>query len=96
MNITNPRPSYVKDIMPILHEPENIGDLHIKLLLDEACNYSVNKTLVQYFLKAFYSILWDNSDGTLRQKLNLDILAGEHREVAFVEIKTDIVSHFNY
>lgn len=33
LNITNPRKQYIKDIMEIISEPENVGDLHIKLLL---------------------------------------------------------------
>lgn len=69
LDIENPKPSYVSDIIEIIHEPDNIGDLHIKLLLDEACNYSVNKTLVQYFLRAYYTTLWDKSDSSLRSKL---------------------------
>jgi hypothetical protein len=54
LNITRPKSSYVEELLLLVVEPENTGDLHIKLLLTESSNYSVNKTLVQYFIKAFY------------------------------------------
>lgn len=71
--------------------PENQGDLHLKMLLSDPHSYSVNKTLVEYFIRAYHEILW-SGEPEFRDKLELDILAGEHREQAFVEIKTDIVS----
>jgi hypothetical protein len=46
---------------------------------------------VEYVIKAFYTVLWDTSEPS-QNKLVLDVLAGEHSEIAFVEIKTDIVS----
>jgi hypothetical protein len=33
LNISNPRTQYINDVMGIIAEPENVGDLHIKLLL---------------------------------------------------------------
>lgn len=33
LNISNPRKQFVSDLMDIIAEPENVGDLHIKLLL---------------------------------------------------------------
>lgn len=46
LNITQPKSSYMDDLLDLVIEPENTGDLHIKLLLTESSNYSVNKTLV--------------------------------------------------
>jgi hypothetical protein len=43
-----------------------------------------------YFLNAFYSVLWDSSDEFSRNRLNLEVLAGEHKEAAFIEIKTEM------
>jgi hypothetical protein len=82
-------------IMDIIIQRQNIGDLHIKLLLSESQNYAVNRTLVEYFLTSYYTVLWDTTNDYLRNRLNLDILAGEHVESAFVEIKTDMVSKYN-
>lgn len=61
------------------------------MLLSESQNYAVDKTLVEFFIKAFYTVLWDNSNMYLKNRLYLDVLAGEHKEGAFVEIKTDMV-----
>ena len=82
-------------IMDVIDQPQNIGDLHIKLLLSESQNYAVNKTLVEFFLKSFYTVLWDTSNQYLKNRLNLDVLAGEHNESAFVEIKTDMVISYD-
>lgn len=46
LNITKPKQAYIADLLTLVVEPENVGDLHIKLLLTESSNYSVNKTLV--------------------------------------------------
>ncbi len=62
----------------------------MKMLLTDPHSYSVNKTLVGYFIKAYYEILW-SGEPEFKDKLHLDVLAGEHKEQAFVEIKTDIV-----
>lgn len=91
LDIFSPKSFYQEDVYEVLAQYENIGDLHIKLLLSESQNYSVNKTLVEYFIQSFYSLLWDKTSSTsLSSKLYLDVLAGDHNESAFVEIKTDI------
>jgi len=48
--------------MNIIAEPENQGDLHLKMLLSDSNSYSVNKTLVEYFVKAYYDILWNEEE----------------------------------
>ena len=97
LDILSPRTVKLQnDIKGIITRPENVGDLHLKLLLSETQNYAVNRTLVEYVIKAFYTILWDVSEPASQTKLELDVLAGEHNEVAFVEIKTDIVREHCY
>jgi hypothetical protein len=49
----------------------------------------MNKTLVDLFIRAFYETLWDRKTD-YNQKLVLDVLAGDHNEKAFVEVKTDL------
>ena len=78
------------DILNALVLPDNIGDLHLRMLISEPESYNVDKKIVTYVIQAFYEILWD-----LNSKLKLDVLVGEHREFAFVEVKTNIVcNHF--
>lgn len=77
-------------ILNILSQPENAGDLHLKMLLSDSSQYGINKTLVEYFIKAYFTVLWDKKN-ELSEKVYLDILAGEHEEAAFVEIKTEMV-----
>lgn len=59
------------------------------MLIADYQQYSVNKTLVEYFLKSFYNILWDDTSD-VQDKLWLEVLAGSHEESAFVEIRTDL------
>lgn len=56
------------------------------MLISEPSSYNVDKKVVTYVIQAFYEILWD-----LNSKLQLDVLMGEHKEFAFVEVKTNIV-----
>lgn len=89
LDLINPKKSLQTDILRVIAQAENQGDLHIKLLLQDSQSYSVNKTIVEYFLHSYYYLLWDKDQG-YSQKLQLDILAGDHTEMAFIEIKTDM------
>ena len=82
-----------EDLLTALTQPENIGDLHIKMLVSEPKQYSVDKTLIEYFIKAYFDILWSD-DQQLREKLDFDIISGDHKELAFLEVKSDIVKAF--
>jgi hypothetical protein len=82
-----------EDLLRALTQPENIGDLHIKMLMSEPKQYSVDKTLTEYFIKAYFDIIWSD-DQQLREKLDFDIISGDHKELAFLEVKSDIVSTF--
>ncbi|CDW91600.1 UNKNOWN [Stylonychia lemnae] len=90
LDIQNPKVKLQSDILKVISQPENQGDLHLKLLLTQPQSYSINKTLVEYFIQSYYQILWDKTD-PIYNKLILDVLAGDHNEQAFVEIKTDLV-----
>lgn len=84
--IKTPKDDLRSDILEAIVQPENIGDLHIKMMLQEPLEYGVNRTLVGFMIQSFFELLWDHPE----LKLNLDILQGEHREIAFVEIKTSM------
>lgn len=45
------------------------------------------------FIRAFYKILW-NKDDDLYQKLELDVLLGDHTESAFIEVRSEDVKNF--
>eukprot|EP00347_Sterkiella_histriomuscorum_P004252 403361163 len=90
LDIINPKKKVQEQVLKIIAQPENQGDLHIKLLLQEPQNYSVNKTIIEYFIQSYYQLLWDKEAGSLSDKLELEVLAGDHDEQAFVEIKTDM------
>jgi hypothetical protein len=63
-----------------------MGDLHIKMMLQEPLEYGVNRTLVGFMIQSFFELLWDHHE----LKLKLEVLQGVHNEIAFVEIKTSI------
>lgn len=56
------------------------------MMLQEPAEYGVNRTLVGFMIQSFFELLWDHPE----LKLNLDVLQGDHSEIAFVEIKTSI------
>lgn len=62
-----------------------VGNEHIKFMLDASDEYSVRKELVQHLIRSFYHILWNPYD-PLRNKLNVQVLPGDHNERAVVTI----------
>lgn len=93
MNIQNPKGYLVKDLLEVLVKPENIGDLHIKMMVKYPQQFSIRKAIVEMFLKSFYKILW-NKENDLYQKLELDVLLGDHTESAFIEVRSEDVKKF--
>lgn len=88
LNIKNPRKDQVKDLIDLLLKPENVGDLHIKMLLKHPDQFSIRKELVEMFLRSFYKIFW-NKENDLYKKLELEILTGEHNESGFLEVRSE-------
>jgi hypothetical protein len=52
--------------------------------------FAIRKEIVTMFLNSFYKLLW-NKDDELSKKLELEILNGDHRESAFVEVRSENV-----
>lgn len=52
--------------------------------------FSIRKEIVEMFLVSFFKILW-NKDDNLYSKLELEVLSGDHRESAFVEVRSEHV-----
>jgi len=68
-----------------ISDPNFIGNDHIKFMLENPSGYSVRKELVQHFIHSFYDILWNPYD-PLRDRLRVQVLAGEHQERAVVSV----------
>lgn len=66
-------------------DPRNNGDIHLVLMLKFPYYYSIRVEIIKMFLESFYKMLWDNSSKN-NHKLDLQILAGDHKESAFLEI----------
>lgn len=94
MNINNPRAQLIPELFNLITKPENIGDLHLKMLLKYPEQFSIRRDIVTLFLKSFYKTLWNKEDG-LSQKLELEVLTGDHKESAFVEVRSENVSNLN-
>ena len=86
LNIENPQPRYQDQIRSVMTEPDNVGDLHLRMMLRYPDMYAIRPEVVQYFLTAFYNILWEGSDTS--SYLHLMQLAGDHNETAFVEVRS--------
>lgn len=91
LNILNPRSQLIPALSELILKPENIGDLHIKMMLKYPNQFAIRPDIVKMFLKSFYKLLW-NKDEELSKKLELEILTGDHRESAFVEVRSEHVN----
>jgi len=88
LNLRRPRKQIQNDTLQALLEPDNEGDLHIKMLLRYPDMYGIDVELVKMFLRAFYKVLWDSTN-PFSEKLILDVLIGEHTESAFLEVRSN-------
>ena len=88
LNLNNPRSQIQADVLKSLVEPENNGDVHLRMLLKYPDMYAIDVNIVKMVLTAFYNLLWDkeNPDSL---KLKLEILVGEHNESAFLEVRSN-------
>lgn len=84
----------IPDLFNLISKPENIGDLHMKMMLKYPEQFAIRREIVSMFLKSFYKILWSKED-RLSKKLELEILTGDHRESAFIEIRSEKVYIFS-
>ncbi len=81
----------MSELYNLISKPENIGDLNMKMMLKYPEQFSIRKELVIMFLNSFYKILW-NKANDLSQKVELEILTGDHKESAFVEVRSSNVN----
>ncbi len=90
LNILNPRAQTIPELFKLITKPENIGDLHLKMMLKYPEQFAIRKELVIMFLTSFYKLLWNKED-ELSMKLDLEVLTGDHSESAFVEVRSEHV-----
>ena len=93
LDIFSPRPSIKDQVLNAVSEPENVGDSHLRLMLQYPDLYSINPKVVQNFLKAFYKLLWDD-ENALSDTLYLEVLPGNHNETAFLDVRTNEECNF--
>lgn len=86
--LRNPPEANKKDLLSFLMKPENTGCAHIKRMLRMPDFYSIRLEIVQMFLTSFYKVLW-NGDSSLKGRLRLDRLVGQHKEAAFLEVRSN-------
>jgi hypothetical protein len=78
------------DILNFITKPENIGDLHLKMMLKYPDQFGIRVEIVELFIKTFFRTLW-SSDQDVSRKLELVVLSGNHNETAFVEVRSEEV-----
>ena len=88
LNLRAPKLSLVPELLNRIIKPENTGDLHFRLLLKYSTKYHMRQQLVVMFLNAYFKVLW-NKEEVLSNRLELGILPGNHRETAFVEVRSE-------
>ena len=78
----------IPDLLNVIVKPENVGDLHLKLMLKYHQKYRIRHELITMFITSFYKLLW-NKDELLSQKLELILLSGNHVESSFIEVRSE-------
>jgi Glu-tRNA(Gln) amidotransferase subunit E-like FAD-binding protein len=92
LNILNPRAQIVPELVKSLIKPDNIGDLHLKMMIKYPDQFAIRKEIIEMFMSTFYKILW-NKETDLANKLELEVLMDDHQESAFVEVRSEDVKH---
>lgn len=88
LDLSNPRVQLQSDALESLLEPENNGDVHLRMLLKNPDMYATDPKVVQMAIKAFYKLLWSKSNVN-SDKLLLEVLVGDHSETAFLEVRSN-------
>jgi len=88
LNINSPRLSLLPDLFKVILQPENIGDLHLKMMMKYPQQFSIRKEIIDMFLTSFFKLLW-NTQEKLSTKLELEVLTGSHKEVGFIEVRSE-------
>jgi hypothetical protein len=70
-------------LLELLTEPEHVGCGHLRLMLTESRDYGVRPELVRAVLAGTFELAWRR-----RGALRYDVIAGEHREEAVLEIES--------
>jgi len=87
LNFKNPRKNFLPDLYNNIIDPENLGDLHLRLMLKFPEKYGIRKELIENYLQSLFEIYWE--DKKLKKQIEIEILNGEHSETAFVEIRSE-------
>lgn len=88
VNINDPRYDQQYQILDIIGDPNNIGDVHFKTLLTEYERLNIRHDLVVIFIQVFYETLWDKSH-IYSSKIFLEQYVGSHKEQAWIDIRND-------
>ena len=88
LDLLKPRKTTRKRLLQSLLEPDNIGDMHLRLMLKNANMYNVDPELIKMFLRAYFLNLWE---GDIKSKLKLVLLVGAHEEKGFIEIRSNAI-----
>ena len=65
--------------------PDNVGDSHIRAMLEQPDKYGVDKNVVETAIKSFYRLLWSGAGG---EQLRLEVIAGHRDPQALLEVHT--------
>jgi len=83
--IRSPLEEKLPALMLKIADSNFVGNEHIKFMLEAPEEYSMRKELIQHAIRSFYNILWNQFD-PLRNKLNVQVLEGDHQERAVVAV----------
>lgn len=86
LNIEKPRNEVINDLLKVVSNTGNIGDSHLRLMIEYPQMYSIRPEVVKYLITAFFEVLWNKEKG-LEKLLKVEVLEGDHTEVAYLEVR---------
>lgn len=57
LDIKHPRDTLIADLLEIISDPNNIGDSHIRMMLEYPELYSIRPKAIELFIKSYYKIM---------------------------------------
>jgi hypothetical protein len=81
-----PRFEMIDDLLHIVANSRNVGDSHLRFMLEYPQMYSIRPSVVQSAIRAVFDVFWKKEKG-LDRLIQVDVLTGEHKEKAYLEVR---------
>ena len=81
-----PRADMIEELIGLISNSRNVGDSHLRLMLDYPQMYSIRPVVIKSLVKAIHEIYWKKEKG-LDKLIQIDVLTGDHQEIGYLELR---------